>query len=130
MNQRTRLIEMGEGEGNSKFHRGKRNATFQDGRGFIPRCNFCTPRCVIAIRQQLICHLMQQKISHLHPIGGGVRKPRTRGALWGSIVISAPHKGGIKAQIMGDMIHHPFNPQNALWPPKPAKGRGRLHIGL
>ena len=126
MHQRTRLIQKGGVEGNTKLHWRQGNAALDHRAVGIEGCNRGAALVIFRIISQLLDNILKNTIldrlpvrCHTMTVGGVMR-----------IKIAAAHLKRVELHFMRDRIDHPFNSQHALWPAKPAKGGIRLRMGL
>ena len=136
MHQSARLVKMSQGERNPEFHRRQGDPPFQHRIHRIPFRHPRPPRVVVAACGQPVGHRTQTEVSDRLPV---VRPPRlcsgnipAGGSNFASCIIveiQSPHLQRIAFQDMGNMVHHPLDPEHALRPTETAKGGGGLCIG-
>ena len=127
MDKCTRLIEVGQGKGNTEFDWCQGNTLFQYRIFNIPLTDALPPSKIITLFDQSICHRIDYAISNLHTIGRCLYLLRCF-CYCVFVIIAFAHLDRIETQVVSDMIYHSFHTDHTLWSPKSTKGRRALSV--
>ena len=123
VDQRTGLVEEAGGEGNTEFHRGQRQAFFQDRAVGVVATDRFAALGVLAAFFQFGGHFFEHVVLDGLVVVGDV-------ALGLAVVVGLAHRQRIEGQMAGNGVHHFFDGDHALRAAETTVSGVRRGVGL